>query len=382
MIYNLTDTFNTSLISIISYFFIIILSTISFAIISYKFKKNYITGVLIYSYSSLWGVIFLIASQYYGYSDSSGWITNAYNKLHWGQYPLNFFDLKNYFHNYFMYTLNLSLIFSGLDYLGINLIFNTLSSLGLLFFYFALTKNGSNSSKFFTILIIILLPSFMFWISGVSKDSIIFLPIGLALYYLDKFDENLIKFFFIIFIVSLIRPYYALILTTSALVFSSIFLVKKKNLLSLIFFLLLIFLVIILYNFVWNKGAVNIPAYVELLKSQHSESNTRIDKDLNFFLRILSYYFRPSIFDLRPNIFVIILVFENITLITILFFLIKKTNFKNFFKDNENLFIFILVLIMIIFFSQVTSNYGTAWRQKWMSLPFVFYLLVKNFKKD
>ena len=382
MIYNFGDTFNTSLINIIIYFFIIILSAISFAIISYKFKKNYTTGILIYSYSSLWGVIFLISSQFYGYSDSSGWTTNAYERLQWGIYPLNFFDFRNYIQNYFLYTINLSLIFSGLDYLGINLIFNTLSSLGLLFFYFALTKNRLNNSNFWVILIMVFLPSFMFWTSGISKDSLILLPIGVAIYYLDKFNENLIKFFFIILLLVLIRPYYGLLITIGSLVFSSIILIKKKNLLAFFSFLFLICLVIILYNVVWDKGFANIPSYLETLKSQYPNVSTAIDKDLNFFLRIFSYYFRPFIFDLKPNTFVLILIIENIFLFLLLLFLIKKAKFKNFFEDNENLFLFIIILVMVIFFSQITSNYGTAWRQKWMSLPFIFYLLIKNFKKD
>ena len=37
-------------------------------------------------------------------------------------------------------------------------------------------------------------------------------------------------------------------------------------------------------------------------------------------------------------------------------------------------------LITSIFFSQYTNNYGTAFRQKWMTLPFIIFFLISNQK--
>ena len=130
------NIFEFTLTDFISSIIIIFISIYIFVGISKKFRNNYYEGLLIYSYHSIWGIIFLILSQYYGFSDSSGWFTNSYVKLHYGELPKSIFDFSNYTQNYLLYVLNLSLTLIGLKYLSINLIFNFFSSLGLFFFLY------------------------------------------------------------------------------------------------------------------------------------------------------------------------------------------------------------------------------------------------------
>jgi len=186
---------------------------IVFAAISAKYLNNYYVGILIYTWHSIWGIIFLILSQYHGFSDSSGWYTNAQHALMDGMLPVNFFDLTHYTQNYFLYLLNLVLQKIGLKYLTINLFFNFFSSIGLFFLYISINKKFF--LKYIALFILLFFPSFMFWTSGVSKDSLILFPIGLIIYYCIKFEKKLFKILIATIIVFLIRPHFGFLIALS-----------------------------------------------------------------------------------------------------------------------------------------------------------------------
>ena len=211
------NMFEFSLMDSISSIIIIAITVYIFAGVSKKYRNNYFEGLLIYSYHSIWGIIFMILSQYYGFSDSSGWFTNSLVKLHYGELPNSIIDFTNYTQNYLMYVINLSFSLIGLNYLSINLIFNFFSSIGLFFFYMAI--NNKNIPNFYSLIILVLLPSFMFWTSGVSKDCLILFPIGILIFYCNKFEKNLPKIFIIVFIILLIRPYLGFLIYFSLLFF-------------------------------------------------------------------------------------------------------------------------------------------------------------------
>ena len=384
MINTIYQSFEITPSKIVFYILFIIISAIIFSSISFKFKKNYHDGIIIFSYHSLWGILFLILSQYHSFSDSQGWILNAYETQQFSKLPINILDFRHYTHNNFLYVINLSLMMVGFDFISINLFYNFISSLGILFFYFALTKKNTNISKSISYLIIFLLPSFMFWTSGVSKDSLIILPIGLLIYYFDNLNQNLIKIFFIISFLILIRPYFGLLVITSFIFYNLLILIfYEKNKFNLIITFLMIFFFAALFQYIWGLGRVgNIISYVDVIKNQYQSANFAISGDYNFVLRIFSYYFRPFVFDLRPNLFTIFLIFENLILISMIIIFLLNIKFKNFFKKKENLFFLVLIIIFVIFFSQMTNNFGTSMRQKWMSLPFIFYLLQINLRNQ
>ena len=110
------------------------------------------------------------------------------------------------------------------------------------------------------------------------------------------------------------------------------------------------------------------------MKSQYQDALLAIPPDQNPLIRILSYYFRPALFDFYNNFYVSIISIENLILFLIILFLIFNFNYKNLFLKKENIFLIFLILITSIFFSQFTNNYGTAFRQKWMTLPFIIFL--------
>ena len=82
-----------------------------------------------------------------------------------------------------------------------------------MFFYIALNKN--KVPLFYSVILFLLLPSFMFWTSGISKDSLMLFPIGILIYYCNKFEKKIFKIIFITSIIFLIRPYFGLIVFIS-----------------------------------------------------------------------------------------------------------------------------------------------------------------------
>lgn len=361
---------------------IIAMTCIFFAAMSAKYLNNYYEGLLIYTWHSFWGIIFLILSQYHGFSDSSGWYTDTQAALQDGRLPLNVFDLTHYTQNYFLYLLNLVLQKIGLKYLSINLIFNFFSSIGLFFLYISINKKFF--LKYIALFILLFFPSFMFWTSGVSKDSIILFPIGLIIYYCLKFEKKLFKILIATIIIFLIRPYFGFLIIISLFSYYFFEIIKnyKQNRTKIFFLILFLFLSFLSANFILGKLNISdVYSLMKTIQSQYREAFLAIPQDQNFFIRIFSYYLRPAIFDFYPNIIIIFITFENLILLLIILFLVINLNYKNFFsKKKENIFLMVLIFLAMIFFSQFTNNYGTALRQKWMSLPFIIFFLISNQK--
>ena len=378
---NYIPLFEFSVVETLLSIFIILLSVVIFIAISLKYRNNYHEGLLVFSLHSIWSVIFLVLSQYYGFSDSSGWYTDSYDKLGFGEYPKDIFQFHHYSHNYLMYVLNLSFSILGLKYLSISLLFNLFSSIGLMFFYIALCKNKVPKIYFF--ILFLFLPSFMFWTSGISKDSLILFPIGILIYCCSKFEKKIFKILFFSLIVFLIRPYFGLIIIISIfsyyllsyLFFSKI---KTKNLIFLFFVGIIVYIIL---DYVLGRHSFsNILSFIKVIQSQYQDTFLAIPKDQNFILRIFSYYFGPSILNLKGNIIILLASIENLILFIFVFYLLVNLDAKNFLKIKKIFFLTIFIFFSIIFFSQLTNNLGTAMRQKWMTLPFIFFILFSNQK--
>src|SRR4051812_9219768 len=81
----------------------------------------------------------------------------------------------------------------GLSYWAISLLFNVVGSIGLLFFYSALNGTSKAASTPLLSTLIFLsafLPSLSFWTSGIGKDAIAFLSVGLFLWSTVNFESR------------------------------------------------------------------------------------------------------------------------------------------------------------------------------------------------
>ena len=96
--------------------------------------------------------------------------------------------------------------------------------------------------------------------------------------------------------------------------------------------------------------------------------------ELNFFQVIFYYLFMPMGINFNKNIFYFYSSIENILLS--FYFLLSLITFKykkiKIISLNSSLFIFLMVFLFLV--SIVNTNLGLAMRQKWMILPFVFYI--------
>lgn len=376
MINNIYDTFQTSIFDIFVSISILILSFFFLIFIAHKAKKNFAESLLVFFFHFLWGVFYIIIS--YEYTDSSGWYFNAPYFLE-NNLILDKFISNIFISNHYLYVINFIMILSKINYFNANLIFNFFSSMGLVFFYYSLSNYrilGNLNTKNIIIIFFFLTPSFMFWTSGISKDSLIFFFLSFLIFYLNHDSKkNYLFIIFLIFLIYLLRPYVGIILILS-LIFYFIFIYKKKYFL----YFSLLFGIIFLYN---HNDFINtfnkILNYRHILLSQYVNTNLGLPHDMNYILRILNYFFSPFFFNTNNNIMLLIISFENLFLILFLIYLFINFRISLFFKKKKNIDLIVLFYIIIstILLTQTTSNLGIAFRQKWMILSFLIYFLVK-----
>lgn len=376
MINNIYDTFQTSIFDIFVSISILILSFFFLIFIARRAKKNFAESLLVFFFHFLWGVFYIIIS--YEYTDSSGWYFNAPYFLE-NNLILDKFISNIFISNHYLYVINFVMILSKINYFNANLIFNFFSSMGLVFFYYSLSNYrilGNLNTKNIIIIFFFLTPSFMFWTSGISKDSLIFFFLSFLIFYLNHDSKkNYLFIIFLIFLIYLLRPYIGIIFILS-LIFYFIFISKKKYFL----YFILLFGIIFLYN---HNDFINtfnkMLNYRHILLSQYVNTNLGLPHDMNYILRILNYFFSPFFFNTYNNIMLLIISFENLFLILFLIYLFINFRISLFFKKKKNIDLIVLFYIIIstILLTQTTSNLGIAFRQKWMILSFLIYFLVK-----
>ena len=376
MINNIYDTFQTSIFDIFISISILILSFFFLIFIARRAKKNFAESLLVFFFHFLWGVFYIIIS--YEYTDSSGWYFNAPYFLE-NNLIIDKFISNIFISNHYLYVINFIMILSKINYFNANLIFNFFSSMGLVFFYYSLSNYrilGNLKTKNIIIIFFFLTPSFMFWTSGISKDSLIFFFLSFLIFYLNHDSKkNYLFIIFLIFLIYLLRPYVGIIFILS-LIFYFIFIYKKKYFL----YFSLLFGIIFLYN---HNDFINtfnkILNYRHILLSQYVNTNLGLPHDMNYILRILNYFFSPFFFNTNNNIMLLIISFENLFLILFLIYLFINFRISLFFKKKKNIDLIVLFYIIIstILLTQTTSNLGIAFRQKWMILSFLIYFLVK-----
>ena len=82
----------------------------------------------------------------------------------------------------------------------------------------------------------------------------------------------------------------------------------------------------------------------------------------------------PIGFDLNKNIFYFYSGLENIILLLYFIISLRIFSYKSLRFLNLNTYLILFVLFFLILVSVVNTNLGLAMRQKWMILPFIFYI--------
>ena len=121
------------------------------------------------------------------------------------------------------------------------------------------------------------------------------------------------------------------------------------------------------------------------LQRHYADTPLGIPIETNFIERFFNYFFYPYPWsNLYKEIFYLVMILENLFIIYLFIFVILKIFKEKNLIFNKNVYDLITILSFILLglvLSQITSNSGIAFRQKWMILPFLIIMISYNTKK-
>ena len=288
----------------------------------------------------------------------------------------------------FMYAFNY--LFSNLlnmSYLSNTLLFSLFGFMGLTFFYLVAVQTVPYNkiiSGYALFPLIFFLPNLHFWSSGVGKDTTLFLCIGMFTYGIMKPFQRIPLLVIAVVLSMAIRPHITLFLMVGfglAYVFGG----KVSPAQRIIFSAAMI-----------AVGLAILPSVMEFAKIEEasaegfdkfatgkaavlSRSSTGSAIDISsypFPLKVLTFWFRPALFDVR-NLNGLIAALENLLLLLV-FIKAMRTSPIRAFKAApfviKGLVIFLVVGTLA--FSQSMGNMGIMIRMRNMFLPgMIIYLM-------
>lgn len=329
-------------------------------------------------------LLFLIFEEYAG-SDGLSFFTQPFeNEI----YPFRIRDNL---------IIKLSLIFRDLKihYLIVTLLANILSAISFLLIYLKFKQNKIiNNFNYFLIFFIICNSGMLFWSNGVLKDNFILFAVTLFLYSINSNKINFKILISAIIICLLLRPLIGFFIILSIMIFYNMYFLLKKNFIDLIKLNLIIGLpFIVICKFMLDQYNLKFDIYIfqQLISEIQNYANSNKDphykdsfltydtSEMRFYEQYLKYYFGPVI-PLNPIfIFLSIQNLANlIILITftfnIVFYFKKLKEFILVLKLQGIFFLYSIIYTMIV--PLTCFNLGIAFRQKWMSLVIITYLML------
>jgi hypothetical protein len=275
----------------------------------------------------------------------------------------------------------------GLSFFATSLIFSMFGALGLLAFDAALSRSAQGRSRHVRLIASVLpfLPSLSFWTSGIGKDSLTFLGLGLALFAIQRISKRWLVFAFAVTLIFMVRPHIGALLLAgfgAGIVFTS----RLSKGLKLFFLAaaagVSLVALPIAANYVGLGGNVSVSdlvSYVEARQQQNLGGGSSVDiTSMNWFERMFSYAFRPLFFDAN-NALALIASIENAFLLAIFcaggWSIMRRRSF-GMLRENNAIMLLTYSLLTIFVLSQTTANLGIASRQKWMFMPSALLFLI------
>jgi len=317
-------------------------------------------------------------------SDATSYYFNAYDEIFFNN--IDFIVGRGHERFiYFVYFLKKL----HLDFFSLNFLFGILGSTSILIYYSCISRYFSDKYDKFIILIFVLLPSFNYWSSGITKDVLGIFAISLLI--LSYVKNSLYIFICSLFILILFKIHLGfIVIITMALslilIGSHNLILKKTNILFnkkidikiLLIIITLFFLGIIIGKIFFFKNITNIIDTIISFQNMYQGKNFINQK--NFFLRIFEYIGRPYIME-NKNLFFTIFSIEGIYIYIVLTFLtLRIILYKNFviknYKIDHKFFIIASFFTIGCFQILMTSNIGIALRQKWIFLPGIIFSLI------
>jgi len=243
------------------------------------------------------------------------------------------------------------------------------------------------------------LPSFVFWSSGIIKESILIgcLCLSISFLFQNSFNgfKGLIKIFFIafsIFIIFQIKYYYLAIILPILIAYyiTDIFFKNKKYQFQIIAFLILFISTFILSTFIHPNLNYNI--FISALVKNH-DINIRGGKNAlhiyfdnlqptpislvkNIPIAFVSGLYRNFVWEAKSG-FQYLIGFENLLLLLLSFYTIfqlinKKINIQFPLLLTATL---VFIILLAVLLSLSSPNFGSLSRYKSGYIPFFFYIL-------
>lgn len=280
----------------------------------------------------------------------------------------------------------------GFGYWPITLLYNLAGALGVLFFYRAIVETNVFASKsaFARILAIlcVFIPSLSFWTSGLGKDALAFLSVGLFIWSTMKFESRQSAAIAAILIMLPVRPHIAVIMVVAIAIGTVLNSELRKTVrfgVAALATVGAVFAVPFALTYSRTSRFESIAAYIGDRQEQNTGGGSSIDiTGMNPVARFLGYVYRPL-----PN---------------------EASGFQQLAASADNLLLVAFTLVGIVgiyragtllmfrrysigilyalgclgLLSQVTANLGLAVRQKWMALPALLLVVVAAWaaKKD
>ncbi|NRT15113.1 hypothetical protein HNP99_001460 [Flavobacterium sp. 28A] len=346
---------------------------------------------------NLWSFHLLTTVGFYlltnnGGGDAWGYWTLA-RRMNFNDFIVNIQTAKG---TYFMHALNyFPANVLDMDFFTNTLLFSLLGYIGITFFYTIceqVVPNNTYYSKFWLFPLLFFMPNLHFWSSGIGKDTILFMCIGMFCYAMLNVIKRLPLLILSLLISYLVRPHIALFLVVS---FGMAYLFSNK----VSGFKRIFFMIVLL-----GGGIAILPSVMEYVKieeisadsiSKYSESkalvlsgkNTGSSVDIASYplpLKIFTFLFRPFFFDIN-GVPAIIASFENLALLLLTIKAFKKDRIETFRKAPfiiKGLFIFLLIGTLA--FSQSLGNVGIMIRMRNMLLPglLIYILWALSYQKQ
>ena len=270
-----------------------------------------------------------------------------------------------------------------LSIVGVFLCFNIFGFIGLIAFYSALvtvTKHASQKLRYLT-LATVLLPSVSFWSSGLGKDSISFMAMGLALYAALNLNKRIVLMMLAVAFMLFVRPHMAGMMVLA--IIASIAFKKDIPLMSRLtigIIGLVAGVVMIPFAFKYaglEVDASNLESYIETRQGYNQQGGGGVDiSSMSLPMQMFTYMVRPLPFEAK-SIPQLLAALDNMLILYLLFIGMKaRLSVKNLQLTGNRVFMWWYVGISWVLLSMTTANLGIAVRQKWMFAPILIFLFI------
>lgn len=281
----------------------------------------------------------------------------------------------------------------GLSFLGASLVFQIFGFIGLLAFDAGLrdvTKNKPKQVRRLATLIVFL-PSISFWSSGLGKDSLSFMAMGLALWAAMNLNRRVALMVIAVLVMLFVRPHMAGMMVIGL---AGSFVLQRKASIAqrVVFGTAALAATAVLIPMGLNYAGVgedasstDVMTYIEGRQAENLDGGSSVDiASMNLPMKLFTYLFRPMPFEAN-SIFSLLASVDNLILLYLfvvgIHAVVKKPLPTHLLAHNR-MFMWIYCVLAWAILAMTTANLGIAVRQKWMFVPMLMFLLISLIGKE